>query len=466
MEIINKTIKEIKPYEKNPRRNDQAVKYVVKSIENFGFKVPIVIDRDNVIVCGHTRYKAAKQLKYKEIPCIIADDLTEEQIKAFRLADNKVAEFAEWDIDLLNDEINDILNFDMLEFGFVEEDKNDVSRKYDEAVSGSLSKKFIMPPFSILDARNGEWRKRKKRWMEFVESEKGRDDSLLGKGLYDLSKATGCSLNGTSVFDPVLTEVLVNWYSPRGGKILDPFAGGSVRGIVSSVLDRKYYGNDLRPEQIDENIKQASPLIGRKNVFGNDFEMPQWTVGDSLNIDELIPERDFDMLLTCPPYADLEQYSDDPADLSNMEYEEFLKIYREIFKKSIDMLAENAFIAVVVGEVRDKHGYYRNFIGDTIDALKDAGAHYYNEIILITMGGTLPLRAGKVFEASRKVSNTHQKALIFLKSNGDKDSLNDYLNEFDKTKEVTEMKKNILIFLKGNSKLAKNDIENYDFEIF
>lgn len=124
-EIVIKKITEISPYEKNPRRNDEAVKYVAASIEKFGFKQPIVIDRDGIIVAGHTRYKAAKKLNLKAVPCIVADDLTDEQIKAYRLADNKVAEKADWDFDLLAGELNDLFDFDMTEFGFdelVEED--------------------------------------------------------------------------------------------------------------------------------------------------------------------------------------------------------------------------------------------------------------------------------------------------------------------------------------------------------
>lgn len=112
-------INSIKPYEKNPRKNDKAVEYVANSIKEFGFKVPIVIDKENVIVAGHTRYKAAIKLGLKEVPCIIANDLKEEQIKAFRLADNKVSEQAKWDMDLLDKELNDLYNIlDMSNFGF------------------------------------------------------------------------------------------------------------------------------------------------------------------------------------------------------------------------------------------------------------------------------------------------------------------------------------------------------------
>lgn len=120
MKVVNIDIDNIKPYSKNPRINDNAVEYVARSIKEFGFKVPIVIDKNNVIVAGHTRYKASKQLGLEDVPCVIADDLTSEQIKAFRLADNKVSEFADWDIDLLNDELEDITNIDMSDFGFDE----------------------------------------------------------------------------------------------------------------------------------------------------------------------------------------------------------------------------------------------------------------------------------------------------------------------------------------------------------
>ena len=111
-------INNIKPYKKNPRKNEEAIPYVMESIKQFGFKNPVILDKDNVIVAGHTRIESAKRLGITEIPCIYADDLTDEQIKAFRLADNKVAEIAEWDIDLLDTELDDILNIDMSDFGF------------------------------------------------------------------------------------------------------------------------------------------------------------------------------------------------------------------------------------------------------------------------------------------------------------------------------------------------------------
>lgn len=118
MEIIYKKIEELKPYENNPRINAQAIKYVAKSIEEFGFQVPLVIDKDGIIVTGHTRYEASKKLKLKEVPCIIADDLTEKQIKMFRLADNKVSETSTWNYELLEKEMSGIVDINLEDFGF------------------------------------------------------------------------------------------------------------------------------------------------------------------------------------------------------------------------------------------------------------------------------------------------------------------------------------------------------------
>ena len=142
MEIVTKNIEDLIPYEKNPRRNKEAVDYVAKSIQDFGFKIPVVIDKENVIVCGHTRVLASKKLGLKEIPCIIADDLTPQQIKAFRLADNKVGEISKWDTDLLLLELEDI-NLDMTDFGFdfndyTEQEKQNERHRTDDAYNLDL----------------------------------------------------------------------------------------------------------------------------------------------------------------------------------------------------------------------------------------------------------------------------------------------------------------------------------------
>lgn len=149
MNIVNVNINDIIPYDKNPRFNDEAVEYVANSIKEFGFKVPVVLDKNNVIVTGHTRVKACEKLGIKEIPCIYADDLTEEQVKAFRLADNKVGEIAQWDYDLLNIELDDILDINMNDFGFINEeislDVNDDDFLQDTEITKSKEKEIVCP---------------------------------------------------------------------------------------------------------------------------------------------------------------------------------------------------------------------------------------------------------------------------------------------------------------------------------
>lgn len=149
LEIIYKNVNELIPYENNPRNNDEAIPYVVNSIKEFGFKVPIVIDKNNVIVAGHTRLKAAKELDIDTVPCIIASDLTDEQIKAFRLADNKVSEFSNWDFELLDSELSE-LNINMLDLGFPQidtEEKNFDNFFKDKTETPQHDKKNITCPY-------------------------------------------------------------------------------------------------------------------------------------------------------------------------------------------------------------------------------------------------------------------------------------------------------------------------------
>jgi DNA modification methylase len=203
--------------------------------------------------------------------------------------------------------------------------------------------------------------------------------------------------SGTSIFDPVLCEIAYRWFSPPGGLILDPFAGGSVRGIVASKVGRQYVGCELRQEQVEANRAQGGELCG------DDDHPPAWVCGDSRNIDRHCADVAADMVFSCPPYADLEVYSDDPADLSTMDYAAFRVAYFEIIAKACALLRPDSFACFV------------DFVGDTVQAFRDAGLAYYNEAILITSVGSLPIRAGKQFSTSRKLGKTHQNVLVFLK---------------------------------------------------
>ena len=145
---------------------------------------------------------------------------------------------------------------------------------------------------------------------------------------------------------------------------------------------------------------------------------PACVCGDIRNIVQTCADVQADLIFSCPPYADLEVYSDDPKDLSTLSYEQFRGAYFEIIKKACGLLKQDRFACFVVGEVRDKKGNYYNFVGDTIEAFRAAGLAYYNEAILITAVGSLPIRAGKQFSSSRKLGKTHQNVLVFVKGDG------------------------------------------------
>lgn len=227
----------------------------------------------------------------------------------------------------------------------------------------------------------------------------------------DISGGMASEQTGTSIFDPVLCELAYRWFCPPSGVILDPFAGGSVRGIVASYLGRTYHGVELREAQVMANLAQRAIAP---------FPTPHWYVGDSKDIGEICGHVAADFIFSCPPYADLEVYSDDPRDLSTMDYAAFVAAYSAIIAASCKLLKPDRFACFVVGELRDKKGNYRNFVGDTVAAFRAAELHYYNEAILVTAVGSLPIRTGKQFTAGRKLGKTHQNILVFVKGDGKK----------------------------------------------
>jgi DNA modification methylase len=213
--------------------------------------------------------------------------------------------------------------------------------------------------------------------------------------------------SGTSIFDPVLCELAYRWFCPPGGVIVDPFAGGSVRGIVAAKLGFQYHGCDLSARQIAANRVQGD-LICPENV-------PHWVNGNSLDIETLLPGVQADFVFSCPPYADLEVYSDDPRDLSQMSYEQFRVVYSDIIAAAVRMLKPDRFACFVVGDARGKDGCYYGFPWHTIEAFQRAGTKLYNEAVLVTAIGSLPVRITKQFESGRKLGKTHQNMFVFLK---------------------------------------------------
>lgn len=405
--IIYKPIGDVVPYFNNPRNNENAVDKVAESIKQFGFQNPIIVDNENVIIAGHTRLKAAEKLGLDVVPVIVAESLTEAGAKAYRLADNKTGEFAEWDFEKLNEEIAELNDFDLSAFGFDLDDP--IFDDPDDVEHSTLDEKFIFAPFSVLDGRAGKWQDRKKQWLNMgIESSDGRKYNLLGGlaqcGQKYASANSGLSVTGTSVFDPVICELMYKWFNVYQGSVFDPFAGGSVRGVVAALLGYGYTGIDLRQEQIDANFKNAKEL----NVA------PKWICDDSLNANLYLEDESVDMIFSCPPYADLEVYSDDPRDLSNMDYNAFFKTYREIIRISLNKLKPDRFAVFVVGDVRGKDGFYYDFISDTKSAFIENGAKLYNEIIKLDALATAPVRAALQMK-NRKVVKVHQNILVFYK---------------------------------------------------
>ena len=398
----------------HPLHEQDALKGV---LEEVGWVQQVIINkRTGNLIDGHLRCQLAAREGAKTIPVKYVDLSEDEEALVLATLD-PIAAMAATDKQKLGEL-----------FAGIESENENVRKMMDEIAAkerleygenrvgdcerGGLNERFIIPPFSIFDTRQGYWQERKRAWLALgIKSEIGRDAYAMGDagGFKGSTQARPTNVtNGLkpSIFDPVLCEVLYRWFCPINGNVLDPFAGGSVRGIVAAMLGYQYTGIDLSARQIEANRQQAEDLLTENK--------PTWIVGDSKDIMTLAP-GEYDFVFSCPPYADLEVYSDDPRDLSTMEYEEFLTIYREIIGESVRRLKDNRFAAFVVGDVRDSKGNYRNFVSETIGAFIDAGCSLYNEGVLLNRTGTIAMQVSHNFPIGRKFGKMHQNVLIFIK---------------------------------------------------
>jgi len=425
----------------HPAEQREALQAVM---ERVGVIAPVIINRaSGRLVDGHLRLDMALQTGQTKIHAAFVDLTDEEEAEALATFD-AVGDLAGLDDELLRDLLRDMkLDDDRLapilaELGHAMPKSVLFGLTGENDATTTLAERFGVPPFSILDTRQGYWQDRKRAWISLgLKSEVGRGDNLLKLSATLLepdrakrmrgkvfntdegstsSTANGISGNGTSIFDPVLAELAYRWFCPPGGIVFDPFAGGSVRGIVAAMLGRRYTGIELRSQQVEANRVQGADILG-----GQAYPTPEWICGDSLRMDEHLP-RDFeaDMILSCPPYVDLEVYSDDPADISNKKFPDFMPVYADIIRKAVSRLKPNSFIVWVVGEVRNKAGNYHGFVPGTIRIFEEAGASFYNEGILVNAVGTAALRAGGMFEKSRKLCKVHQNVLVFVKGDAKK----------------------------------------------
>ena len=303
--------------------------------------------------------------------------------------------------------------------------KSNVSRRL-------LKDRYIVPPFSILNTITQNWQKRKDLWENMgIESVLGRDVKRNNANPVNTFSARGeqaKEAERTSTFDPLLCEIMYKWFSNDGDKVLDPFAGGSVRGIVASALNRPYFGIDLSIDQVNANFTQLLDVQSRYNIKC----VPYWRWDDSENwlANAVYSNAVYDMVFTCPPYYNLEKYTKDKDDLSNMPtYKDFITKYATILRYASMMLANERFFVIVVSEIRNPEtGAYYGFVPDTIRILKECGLEYYNEIILENNIGSLPIRAPKYFNQSRKIGRHHQNILVFYK--GDPKQISTRYKEF------------------------------------
>jgi hypothetical protein len=396
------------------KRTDEQIDKICRSIIKHGWAFPEFIwenEGHNYCLDGHGRQAAIPRLiemgyTIPEIPVVFIEARNREEAKELLLKCNSqygiidVEGFREF-IDGLEMEWGDLAlpNGDVFEFPDIFPD---------EGEHKSLVERFIIPPLSVFRVASGYWQDRKKAWISLgIQSENGRDDGMLKNMAMLAKKASGVKLPSESIFDPVLCEIMYRWFCPSGGQILDPFAGGSVRGIIAGSLDYNYTGIDLRQEQVDANIQQIEIVKDKK---------PIWLCGDSRQMDAFLPDGfTADFVFSCPPYADLEVYSKQPEDLSNMSYCKFYEAYFDIIKKACDRLAENSFACFVVGEARSKTGSYYGLVPDTIRIFEEAGLHFYDEMILVTQIAAKALTVAEGFIKSRKIGKIHQNILVFVK---------------------------------------------------
>ena len=523
------------------------------SLDAVGWVAPVIVSvRSGKLLDGHARIEEALTKDDEQLIPYVEVDVSEAEERLILATYDPIGALATYDKQALDNLLADLnggpglesLLADLASNAPLEYLGEGNANGYELPPRGSLTGEFVVPPFSVLDARQGYWQERKTLWLALgIQSELGRGDNLLGHSIetgepglhyyrnlerakaaalaspggsllpaattengktvrgdgrgrkanalpagggggawrefneatdrrkanavpggspmpldrakngreptgytglvyanpgshprfYEQKRAVEAQLgrelstadfeanywelpeehviSGTSVFDPVLCEVAYRWYSAPTASVLDPFAGGSVRGIVAARLGRTYTGVDLSDRQLQANRLQAS------RILTNAEPSPTWITGDSRNITELAPGN-YDLIFSCPPYADLECYSDDPRDLSTMSYEEFIAAYNVIITNAASMLLPNRFACFVVGDVRardNESGIYRGLPSATIEAFRTAGLELYNEAVLVTAVGSLPMRCRKQFNAGRKLGKTHQNVLVFLK---------------------------------------------------
>lgn len=404
-------VSRIKANPKNPRIiKDEKYRKLLRSLQDFPQmlqKRPLVCFTDTdgklVVLGGNMRLKAAQELKMQTLPVILADDWTEEQKNEFLIKDN--VGFGEWDWEQLANEwdTQQLMDWglDIPDFG-AEQGKELLKSE----AAASLQERFVVPPFSILDTRQGYWQDRKRTWNTLIgDNGESREETLFKSKGNPVSDALRTMKNGVSILDAVLAELVNVWFGLPNCNTFDCFAGDSVFGYVSAHLGNTFTGIELRQEQAQLNNERVKGMPAR------------YICDDGRNVAQHIAAESQDLLFSCPPYFDLEVYSDLPNDASNQDsYEDFMQILDTAFSSAITCLKQNRFAVVTVGDVRDKNGFYYRFVDDVKDIFKRQGMLLYNELILVEAIGGARLRVNGMMK-TRKIAKTHQNVLVFFKGN-------------------------------------------------
>jgi DNA modification methylase len=448
------TIADLVPDNLNANKGTEYGQHLIeKSLRELGAGRSILLDKNNRIIAGNKTVENAASIGLEDVLIVETDgkqivavkridiDLDTEQGRKMAIADNSTSKAnLAWDNDAIQ-QISEQWNVKPEDWGIDCLEESDGSGVGDTTEGSKLEDRFIVPPFSILDTRKGYWQERKRMWRHTIgDYGESRNDTLIQspelkyKDLYQKSmkkrKELGISFNeyiekfvskeelarldqtvlsqGVSILDPVLSEIIVRWFGLENGKSFDCFAGDTVFGFVSSKLGQHFTGIELRQQQVELNNQRVTEA-GLTAAYICD---------DGQNVGKHIELESQDLFFSCPPYYDLEHYSDLPNDASNQHtFTDFVKILETAFKDSLKCLKNNRFAVIVVGDVRDKkNGFYYDMISEVKRIFRLNGAMLYNEMILIETGASTALRAEKYME-SRKVAKMHQNVLVFYKGN-------------------------------------------------
>ncbi len=453
----------LRPYVRNARtHDDEQVRQIAASISEFGFNAPILVDGKDGVIAGHGRLLAAELLDLPQVPVVVLDHMSDAQRRAYILADNRIQENGGWDRDLLAQELADLAagGFDLGLTGFSDDEIGDLLAEGDDGDTGDgggeggghevpefLADKFGVPPFSVLDARQGYWQDRKRRWRGIIgDNGESREETLFKAGSSEASQKIA-EPGTVSILDPVLAEIVLRWFCTPGGKTFDTFAGDTVFGYVSGAFGCEFTGIELRQEQADLNNARISSagLPGR------------YICDDGRNVLKHIEPNSMDFFFSCPPYFDLEVYSDDPRDASNQgSYGDFIQILDAAFSGAAAALRENRFACVVMSNVRDGRGFYQDICGDIRRIMARNGLHLYNELVLVNSVGSASMRAGN-YMRNRKVARVHQNVMMFYKGEtGDDIYLREDFDLLPKLQAI-QFHDDVMVFYKGDpGKVKKN----------